>query len=401
MPATLPPPAARARLLWDQGHLWSLMTWEACVQAGLPITPISAAQVARGGLERAGLLVVPGGWPALKHQALGPQGRQAIREFVDQGGRYLGLCGGAGLALEVEQGLGLAPLSRAGGGQRLPSLNGPLWVLATPPGREHPLWRRLDSPARFHVWWPGQFDLPETEEVKVLAVYHRPASGLCSADLVVDQMAPGQWSQWEAQYGIFLDPARIDGQPAVVEVRQGRGAALLSYLHFDTPGDPAGARALANLWSAWLGISPGSPPALETPRPGPWSQALGELWNQGRLLGLWRNRSPVMPLWRRGARGLEFWSLWRLIQAAEDLAARQGAGLSPELDQALEPVREKGPQVLAAMADQVEGHNPSPAALKALGDWFPAPRRLDGELARALALAENELFSLTSWAGED
>ncbi|CAO0820969.1 Biotin-protein ligase N-terminal domain-containing protein [Desulfarculales bacterium] len=394
-----------ARLLWDQGGLWSLFTLRACREQGLAITPISAAQVSAGGLAGAGLLVVPGGWPSRKLKALGVSGAQAVRDFVQAGGRYLGFCGGAGLALSVPDGLGLVSLGRAEGPQRLPGLSGPLWVAPGPAGEGHPLWRGLDQPSLLNVWWPAQFAEPTAPELKVLAVYGPPGPDLCTADMRMNEVDAARWPDHEAAYGQRLGPFSLEGRPAMIQARAGRGLLLLSYPHLDTPGDIPGGRALANLWRAWLDSEPSPGPAA--PEQGRKAPALAgrlarqaqDLWQLGLDLGLWRPRHPEMPLWRRGVRGLEFWELCCLCQA---VAQATGPGeteliLLRELAAALEPIWRQAPEVLEAQAARLGGWQPPESGACLERAWFPAPRRLDGPLARVLLLLEQALLQLESY----
>ncbi|RJX33860.1 MAG: hypothetical protein C4525_08310 [Desulfarculus sp.] len=403
----MPPSPALARLLWDRGGLWSLFTYDACRALNLALAPISASQVAAGGLADARLLVAPGGWPALKSPALGPAGAAAIREFVARGGVYLGFCGGAGLALAVQGGLGLVALGRAADGQRLPGLSGPVWAAPAPGAESHALWLCQQQPGLFHVWWPGQFAEPASPDIEVLARYQGPGPGLCIADLEVDQVDPTAWPGLEAAYGRALDPACVWGQPAVIQARLGRGRLLLSYLHLDTPGCPAGAQALASIWRRWLGEDAVAAPARQTGPPLPGLAALAEqaqaLWDLGRDLGLWQPRHPAMPLWRRGARGLEFWSLLRLSQAAARATADapQAAAISARLAAALEPVFENGPAVLRAQAARLAGQEAEAKAAQIEAAWFPRPRRVDAELAEALRALENGLLALLALGGHD
>ncbi|NCC95090.1 MAG: biotin--protein ligase, partial [Opitutae bacterium] len=93
-------------LLWDESHLWVLLLHRALKALHAPVTLLKAEQVRAGalrGLEGATLLV-PGGWARLKSLALGEDGRREIREHIRGGGKYLGFCGGAGLALGSERG---------------------------------------------------------------------------------------------------------------------------------------------------------------------------------------------------------------------------------------------------------------------------------------------------------
>ena len=130
----------KAYLFWETAGIWSLLAWQALCEAGLAVEPLSAAQIAAGALPQTGLLMVPGGWPALKKKALGPEGADAVRCFVRGGGFYLGLCGGAGLSLEVADGLGLLPLGRYSGKLRLTAISGPVLVEPSPEAASMPWW---------------------------------------------------------------------------------------------------------------------------------------------------------------------------------------------------------------------------------------------------------------------
>lgn len=62
------------------------------------ITRITAAEIQSGKLAEVDVLVHPGGSGGGQGKALGEGGRKAVRDFVNQGGGYLGVCGGAYLA---------------------------------------------------------------------------------------------------------------------------------------------------------------------------------------------------------------------------------------------------------------------------------------------------------------
>ena len=383
-----------ALLFWDHGGLWSLMAWQALASRGLAVTPVTANEIRGGKLAEAGLLFVPGGWPSLKLSALGGEGAGAVRDFVAKGGHYVGLCGGAGLALAVNDGMGLVPLDRAPH-LRPPSLSGPVRCEPGEAAAGHPMWAATDQSSVFHVWFPGQFAEPESSDIKVVARYLKPHPELCSADLVYREVAPEDWPGLEKSYGMRLNPGAIRGLPAVVEARVGQGRALLSYLHWDTPDDGAGGHVLRNLWRERLGLEPGEPLALAPNPEGPLGrQALG-LWQRGMELGLWQQRHTAMPLWRRGARGLEFWSLYRLCLAADSLALITGAQNS--LAGVLEPVWREGPPVLEAQAARLG--KGSKQAEKAEEKWFGVKRRVRGSLALALAELEKTLLGMIKSLG--
>ncbi|MBU4276340.1 MAG: hypothetical protein KKC30_06350 [Proteobacteria bacterium] len=377
-------PPSPARLLWDTGGLWSLMTLEAAWQRGLALEPISAAQIADGGLEGTRLLVVPGGWSSRKKKALGSQGAKALSRFIHQGGIYLGFCGGAGLALSVDDGLGLVNLDRASGAQRLPGLSGPVLISPCPEAQGHPLWQHGEPLASWPVWWPGQFNEPDDPSITVLARYHGPT----------EEMRLSGPSQ---------DPAPLWEQPAVIEAHLGRGRLLLSYPHLDTPGEEPAGQALERLWGAWLGPDAPSrgktPPGAPSPVVSRLAARCAVLWEQGQALGLWQPRHQVMPLWQRGARGLEFWELARLSKALALWAGDDSA--DGELEAALKPILAHGAAVLQAQAALMAGQEPEAQAAEILAAWFPRPRRTGGDWALARDMMEKALLRLLGNASRD
>ncbi len=392
----MPPSPDPARLLWDAGGLWSLMCLEAAWQRGLTLSPISAAEIAAHGLRDARLLVAPGGWSIHKKKALGDRGAAAVRSFIEQGGAYLGLCGGAGLALSVDDGLGLVTLGRASGAQRLPGLSGPVLVRPGQGAEAHALWQGEDPPARWLVWFPGQFAEPDHPDIEVIARYDGPGEELHFFEVPVQQTAPDDLAVLEQDHGLSLDPAPLWGQPAMVQARLGTGQLLLSYVHLDTPGDKSGNAALERLWEAWLGDEARrqapAPPQAPTPRMARLAASCGALWEQGRALGLWQPRHPAMPLWTRGARGLEFWELRRLAEAAATWCTDEA--LAADLEAALEPVLAHGERVLQAQAARLAGQEPEASAAEIEAAWFPRPRRTGGDWAEAVEKLEKGLLKL-------
>ena len=74
--------------------------------------------VAAGALKACNILVVPGGDSRTVRKHLGAVGAEAIRQFVRDGGGYVGTCAGCCLALDEkadkERGIGLIPYHRIG-----------------------------------------------------------------------------------------------------------------------------------------------------------------------------------------------------------------------------------------------------------------------------------------------
>ncbi len=304
-------------LLWDESLLWGLMARRALMAAGLPFELLRAEDIRTGALCRYGMIFVPGGWASNKMDALGEKGRQEIRCFVENGGSYLGICGGAGLA--TQGGLGLLPVKRKARGQRLPSFSGPVRLAIG----KNSLWKGVADPV-FHAWWPSQFEVLHHDDVHVLAHYDDAGADAFSADInVADGRAAG-WPEMEERYGISLDPERLRGEPAVLAGRFGAGQVILSLIHFDTPGDLNGRAVLGNLWNC-LTPSPcrreaASPFVPEIPSTEGVAPAFKEMManiqasvsgliDAGERNSLWHWRNPLLLQWRRGVRGLEYSTL--------------------------------------------------------------------------------------------
>lgn len=78
----------------DQVHNHGLL-WRALRDSGVTPGFCSASDIIDGALDQARLLVMPGGADLYFCEALNGAGNRAIRQFVENGGHYLGLCAGA------------------------------------------------------------------------------------------------------------------------------------------------------------------------------------------------------------------------------------------------------------------------------------------------------------------
>ncbi len=314
-------------LLWDESFLWGVMAYKALRGAGLRFRLIRAADIGAGGLSDCSALLVPGGWASNKIKALGEPGIAGIRQFVNEGGMYVGFCGGAGLA--TRDGIGLLDAGRTPTGRRVPSFSGRVRLKL----RRDPLWDGIGDPV-FHAWWPSQ--LVVGEGVDLLATYGEALADAFSSDLNVgDVLDAGGWEKLEEYYGINLDPRRMLDQPSVVRGTYGRGTVLLSLIHFDSPGDPNGARVLRNLWSmcGWGG-TPERAKDGASRRKAPCSASLcaahdlkekvDGLIDLGVRNFLWFRQNPFLLQWRRGVRGLEYCTLKVMMDELTQLTAEPG-----------------------------------------------------------------------------
>ncbi|MHB1390774.1 MAG: BPL-N domain-containing protein [Thermoleophilia bacterium] len=333
---------AKVALFWDCSYLWGLIAYRTFRNLEVNFDLLSAEDIRDGALTGHDMIFVPGGWASDKFAALGEKGREKIRDFVRAGGSYLGVCGGAGLALHHETGLDLLPASRMSTQERLPSFSGAISLLPVDSG--HPMWRGLPDGAVFHAWWPGQFALNGTDGVKVLAAYGEPAADSFVTDLPV--LPEIDWEYWEHRYGMNLQPERIIGEPAVIEAGFGDGRVVLSYLHFETPGDAAGHLVLLHLLEYLGNEKPGDLPtrsdsfgddvpgacaayhantecASDVPGAAPKAEAVDlvkalmsnaeQLIRFGSRNHLWYRRNDWILQWRRGVRGVEYSTLYAML----------------------------------------------------------------------------------------
>ncbi len=335
---------SKAAMLWDESFLWGVMAHKALVGSGLSCDLIRAEDVRNGRLREHVMLFVPGGWASNKVKALGDDGIVEIKRFVHNGGAYLGFCGGAGLA--TMDGIGIVPVKRRPTKKRVPSFSGRIKLDAS----SHPVWQGISEPV-FHAWWPSQFVIDGP--VSALATYAEALPDSFSSDMNVgDAVAAGSWPELERLYQINLDPKRLLGEPAVIEGRFGEGKVLLSLVHFDTPGDGNGAKALGNIWR-YLGcdqqtadttvyesldqqgrLTPCHPlmPELEA--------SVGGLIDLGLRNFLWFWRNPMLLQWRRGVRGLEYCTLYVMLREISKLLGTQDERQElPGLDKSLARIK--------------------------------------------------------------
>jgi hypothetical protein len=194
----------------------------------------------------------------------------------------------------------------------------------------------------FHAWWPSQFSIEDTG-IKTLATYRHALPDSFSSDLNVgDVEANGGWKGLEKIYQINLDPKRLTGRPSVVEGEYGKGKAILSLIHFDTEGDADGPAVLRNLWKYMAGHkahcgtreprSDGYPVSLAVSlKPGARTVApnmplmceiqalVTDLIRLGERNFLWFWRNPMLLQWRRGVRGLEYNTLYVMIEEISEI----------------------------------------------------------------------------------
>ncbi|MEF8822677.1 MAG: BPL-N domain-containing protein [Desulfohalobiaceae bacterium] len=322
-------------LLWDESHFWGVLLIRALERMEVPFRLLRSKEVADGALQsiRPPALLAPGGWASRKAKSLGPQGREEIRDYVARGGRYLGFCGGAGLALSTdspETGLGMCPWSRKPLHQRLPNCSGHMSLRAEGPSEFLP---QSPEELKAPIWWPSQFHPHPLGGPRVLATYADSGQDFWVADTPVAGLDRVRLDALERSYGINLDPEWLRREPAMVRGDFGDGEYLLTYLHLETPDSPR-----ANHWLARILISACpdaaghitegaqpewhpvlSAPAFEDTTLERSRRILLDLIRTGEEHFLLTWRKPWLLGWRRGVPGFALNSLLALVCRAQEV----------------------------------------------------------------------------------
>ncbi|MBQ9536257.1 MAG: hypothetical protein IJU79_00545 [Desulfovibrionaceae bacterium] len=235
-------------ILWDASHIWGLMAYRAIRALGLPCRLTKGQEIAGGLLSKktARLVLVPGGNARRKAYALTPKGLANIREFVAQGGLYLGICGGAGLGLQNSQkdlGLHLCPWPRKPYPERLQHL-----------ASGHVKAVLLDNPTKIislPIWWPGRFAAEPNTNVEIIAKAEAADKDFWLGDLLLASIPKELFAIWRAEYGIDLSSDFLKDAPLIIKGTYGEGRYLLSYAHLETPVSQEANFLLTKLLS-WL-----------------------------------------------------------------------------------------------------------------------------------------------------
>ena len=184
----------------------------------LDLMLVDAAMIRAGALEKADMIVVPGGVSVAEKRDLGPEGAAKLKDFIRAGGGYIGTCGGCCLLMDErddpERGISVIPFHRIGSkdGYMMPiALNekgaeamgmkpgeykvsyhaGPIMVPST----------NYIEGASFDVWatYASDFDCPKSDlrmfgkvalvggtygRGKVFAITCHPEANVCTRDIV-------------------------------------------------------------------------------------------------------------------------------------------------------------------------------------------------------------------------
>jgi hypothetical protein len=168
----------------------------------LKLVRVTGADVRAGRLKDFRVLIVPGGVGSTQAKSLGPEGRDAVRAFVNGGGCFVGICAGCYLASTgYDWSLGLLPakvIDRA----HWERGKGYLELEFTPAGKD---WfgRRDPAVACWYANGPVLQPLPDAHEKLIPLAHYR------------QELVPAG-----AKPGVMLN------SPAVVAARYGKGWAI-------------------------------------------------------------------------------------------------------------------------------------------------------------------------------
>jgi hypothetical protein len=187
------------------------------------------------------------------------------------------------------------------------------------------------------------------------------------ADLPVAdlQKHPVNWEKWEKIYGIHLHPRWLLGQPAIMEIRLGAGALILSYPHLETPDDYWGNRLFLNILH-YLSSKESrrhsnraefaDPSQIHAHAPPPLNKCKNEkiltelqdiLENTTELISfgerhlLWKRRNSWLLQWLRGIRGLEYGTLDYAVRFLAGKVEQAEMEISDSLLESLHELREE------------------------------------------------------------
>ena len=325
-------------LLWDGSYLFGLMAFWQLKKLGIPCSIITAQEIKQGVLKKHHLLMVPGGWCGPKIEALSEKGREEIKLFVKQGGNYLGICGGTGLALSDTESLGLLSIKRKKD-RTIANFYGKIIVKQITP---HPLWEGIPVEVPFYVWWPALFEIQDQEAVDILGIYQDITPEFFVTDLnILDLKNYSKIEEWEKQYQININPSVLKNQPAILEGKYGKGSVVLTYPHLDTPDNPWEALALFNLYHSFFNKPLEIPTqSLKTYGKMPsyilrlikkLKMVMEEFLQFGQKNFLWYWYKPWMLRWRKGIRGFHYFTLYLLIKEVNKYLYRNTTFVSPDL----------------------------------------------------------------------
>lgn len=314
----------KSALLLTDSHLWGIWCYRALKRVGLFFEPVLAEELSEEYLGSFKALFVPGGWSRNKLESLGDEGKRVIRAFVENGGIYIGICGGASLA--GLDGLSISPVRRKK--ERVPSYSGPCRVKFL---SKEALLKGIAQPI-FYLWFPPEIEIVDgnaQNSADIIAIFEAPLKEAYTSDLCLEDHEC-DLAHIEKLYNLPLDPNRMQAKPLIFESPFGKGKVFISLIHFDTPNCPAGLMFLKNLAELYelpkqtysepkIFSLPQRSISLIEKAVSHMKQMVDSLLEFGMRNFLFHRRYPFFIQWKRGIRGLELLNLQYAFEELESL----------------------------------------------------------------------------------
>ena len=206
---------------------------------GCRVERLGSEDIRAGCLQAFDAVIFPGGSGSGQAEALGVPGRDKVREFVDEGGGYIGVCAGSYLALDnYTWGLRLVPMDSH--------------------DRKH--WRRGNAILTIELTEEGRETFLRSESVREIAFRQGPLmrpSEDPENDATVDVLA---WFRTGVGRN-GADPATMVDTPAIVRVEFGEGRVLLFSPHPELTDDMEDWLRLAFDWAVETEPVPAAAPS--------------------------------------------------------------------------------------------------------------------------------------------
>ncbi len=303
-------------LYWDHSHIWGFLVWHSLSSLSIPFKLLTAKDLLESEMDFS-LIIVPGGSARAKAGSLGKEGQEKIRQFIENGGKYLGFCGGAGFALTADEGLNICEWKRSSISDRLlHHISGHLFVEM---GDNELIPYATNEKALVPVWFPGRFAAKESENIQVLLRYIKPSSDFYMSDLPLTLFDEEYQEESIDLYGASLDP-KVANEPVTIKGKYGKGEYILSYAHLETPASAFANRFYFNILEYFTSIS-----IKETIVPNLELDSLTVLWQDEDLdtcclklqhlmnlaleLNLLFSRTSWLDGWKQGMQGVQFANL--------------------------------------------------------------------------------------------
>jgi predicted deacylase len=197
---------------------------------------VGPADVRAGVLDQFDAIIFPGGSGSKEAAAIGPQGCKAVKEFVESGGGYVGICAGAFLATaKYDWSLALVNANTCTGNRKIPGVG------------VKSMWFRGTGTVKMELTDEGKKILGDLSGPVELGYANGPILSPAGKDNLPEYIPLAffrtEISKYEPQEGTMIDT------PAIVASEFGKGRAIAISPH---PEGTAGLESLVQRAVAWV-----------------------------------------------------------------------------------------------------------------------------------------------------